>query len=116
MAVKEEEKLMSKSFKAFAACCALLSLLAVGADSKKAPVEPPQQYPVLDKLADKISQKYQQSTCEDLWQKKSKKTPPSPDEQKVIGLLKSDPQMRTEFINRVAPAIANKMFDCGMIP
>jgi len=114
--MKDEEKPMKKSLKLLTASFALLSLLAVGADSKKAPVEPPQQYPVLDKLADKIIQKYQQTTCEELWQKKSKKTPPSPDEQKVIGLLKSDPQMRTEFINRVAPAIANKMFDCGMIP
>jgi hypothetical protein len=30
--------------------------------------------------------------------------------------LKSDPQMRAAFINRIAPPIANKMFDCGMIP
>ena len=29
---------------------------------------------------------------------------------------KSDPQMRTAFINKVAAPIANKMFECGMIP
>jgi hypothetical protein len=27
-----------------------------------------------------------------------------------------DPQMRTEFLNRVAAPIANKLFECGMIP
>jgi hypothetical protein len=77
---------------------------------------PPQQYPLMDMLADKIIRKYQTSTCEQLWEKRSEKTPPSPEEQRVIGFLKSDPQMRTAFINKIAPPIANKMFDCGMFP
>jgi hypothetical protein len=34
----------------------------------------------------------------------------------VIVLLKSDPQLRTAFMNKVAGPISNKMFDCGMIP
>jgi hypothetical protein len=38
------------------------------------------------------------------------------EEQRAIGVLKSDPQMRAVFINKIAPPIANKMFDCGMIP
>jgi hypothetical protein len=50
------------------------------------------------------------------WQKKSAKTPPSAEEQKVIAFLKSDPRMRTVFIGKVAASIANKMFECGMIP
>jgi len=76
----------------------------------------PQQYPIMDKVADKIIQKYQTSTCEQLWVKKSEKTPPTAEEQKAVAFLKSDPQMRTAFINKIAPPIANKMFDCGMIP
>ncbi len=75
-----------------------------------------QQYPILDKVADKVIVKYQNSTCEQLWQKKAAKTPPSAEEQKVIGFLKSDPQMRAAFINKVAAPIANKMFECGLIP
>ena len=31
-------------------------------------------------------------------------------------LLHEDPQMRQEFINRVAGPIANKLFECGLIP
>ena len=73
-----------------------------------------QPFPVLDRVAGKVVQKYQSSTCEQLWQKKGE--PKSPEEQRVIGLLKGDPAMRTEFINRVAAPIANKMFECGMIP
>lgn len=75
-----------------------------------------QQYPILDKIAAKVVAKYQASTCEQLWQKKAAKTPPSPEEQKVISFLKSDAQMRQAFINQVAAPIANKMFECGLIP
>lgn len=109
---------MKRSLKVFAVSFALLSVLAVGAYSKKAParVEPPQQYPIADLVADNVIQKYQQTTCEQLWQKKINKTPPTAEQQQAITLLKGDPEMRTYFINKIAPAIANKMFDCGMIP
>ena len=72
------------------------------------------QYPILERIADKVIQKYESATCEQLWQQKS--APKSQEEQRVIGLLKTDPQMRTVFINKVAAPIANKMFTCGMIP
>lgn len=77
-----------------------------------------QQFPMLDEVAGKIVQKYQNSTCEQLWQEKSQKQsqPKSPAEQRALQLLHTDPQMRAEFINRVAAPIANKMFECGMIP
>ena len=39
-------------------------------------------------MADKIIQKYQTSTCEQLWVKKSEKTSPGPEEQKAIAFLK----------------------------
>jgi len=74
------------------------------------------QFPILDKIADKVVQKYQQSTCEQLWQEKAQKKPKPEMEQKLIQMLRNDPQMRTEFINRVAAPMANKMFECGMIP
>lgn len=75
-----------------------------------------QQYPMMDMIANKVIQKYQTSTCEQLWEKKSQKAPPSAEEQKAIQLLKGDPQMRAAFINKIAAPIANKMFECGMIP
>ena len=75
-----------------------------------------QQYPVMDAVANKIVTKYQQSSCEQLMQKRAQKGPPSPEEQKVIQMLRNDPQMRQAFINKIAAPIANKMFDCGMIP
>ncbi len=74
------------------------------------------QYPIMDAIANKVIQKYTSSTCEQLWLKKETKTPPTAQEQKAIAMLKGDPQMRTAFINKIAAPIANKMFDCGMIP
>jgi len=71
------------------------------------------QYPILDKVV----AKYTSTPCEQLWQKKqAPPQPPSPQEQKAIQFLKSDPQMRVVFINKVAAPIANKMFECGLIP
>ncbi len=71
------------------------------------------QFPVMNMVADKVIQKYQSSTCEQLWANKGKH---GPDEQRVIGLLNSDPQMRTEFFNKISGPVMNKMFECGMIP
>ena len=111
---------MNKSLHLIAASFAMLSLVAVGAYSKnaqaQAQAQAPPQYPILDAVADRIVQKYQTSTCEQLWLKKSQKAPPKPEEQQIIQLLHNDPQMRAALINRVAAPIANKMFECGMIP
>ena len=71
-------------------------------------------FPLMNMVADKVIQKYQTSTCEQLWAQKQQ--PKSEQEQKVIGLLKNDPQLRTAFLNKVAGPISNKMFECGMIP
>ena len=73
-----------------------------------------QQYPMLDRVANKVVQKYQQSTCEQLWEKRQQPKPQM--EQNMIQMLHDDPGMRQEFINRVAAPIANKLFECGMIP
>ena len=75
-----------------------------------------QQYPVMDMIANKVIAKYQNSTCEQLWVKKSQKAPPTQEEQNAIAMLKSDPQMRQAFINKIAAPVANKMFECGMVP
>lgn len=72
------------------------------------------QYPLLDLLAEKVIQKYGQSTCEQLWEQRGK--PKSAQEQEVITMLRGDAQMRTVFVNKIAAPVANKMFECGMIP
>ena len=66
----------------------------------------------------KVIQKYQSSTCEQLWQEKAQgKGQPKPEmEQRVIRRCRNDPQMRQAFFNKMAAPIVNKMFECGMIP
>jgi len=75
---------------------------------------PPSQYPLMDEVADRFVQRYMQSSCEQLWQKRDQ--PKTQREQEAVQALRNDPQMRAAFINRVAAPIANKMFECGMIP
>jgi hypothetical protein len=72
------------------------------------------QYPIMDRVADRVIQKYQNASCEQLWQQKGQ--PKSEEEQRVIGFLQNDPQMRQAFFNKVSGPIVNKMFTCGMIP
>jgi len=77
-----------------------------------------QQYPIADKVADKIIAKYQTSTCEQLKEKKQQGHG-GQDEQmqtKVLELLKNDKAMREHFLNRIAGPVVNKMFECGMVP
>ena len=71
------------------------------------------QYPIMDLVADKVVQKYQSASCEQLWANKGKH---GPEEQRLIGMLREDPQMRQAFFNRIAGPVMNKMFECGMIP
>ena len=73
-----------------------------------------QENPLMNMVADRVIQKYQQASCQQLWQKKGK--PKSDEEKNLIQLLRDDPQMRTAFINKVAAPIANKMFECGLLP
>jgi len=95
----------------------VISLCAVAVTRGRS-VSSAQQFPVLDAIANRIVQKYQGSTCEQLWQERAQKQnqPKTPEEQHAITMLQSNPQMRAEFISRVAAPIANKLFDCGMIP
>jgi len=69
---------------------------------------------IMDMVADKVVNKYQSASCEQLWQQKGQ--PKSAEEQKAVQFLKNDPQARAAFLNKVAGPIANKMFECGMIP
>jgi hypothetical protein len=84
-----------------------LFLIAIGGTAQD-------QHPLLDQLANKVIQKYQTSSCQQLAQQKSE--PPSPEKVKAVQFLKTDPQLRTAFIDKIAGPIANKLFECGFIP
>ena len=73
-----------------------------------------QMGPLADKIADKVIQKYQTETCQQIAANKA--APPSDMQKKAIDELRKDPQLRQAFIGKVAGPIANKLFDCGMIP
>jgi hypothetical protein len=76
------------------------------------------QFPIMDRVADKVIQKYQTSTCEQLWQEKAQNQgkPKSAEEQRAIEVLRSDPQMQAVFFSKISTPVVSKMFQCGMIP
>ena len=77
----------------------------------------PAQYPIADKIAEKVIQKYQTSTCEQLQAKKqAPPQPPSAMEVKAIEQMRKDPAMRKHFLDKIAAPIANKLFECNMVP
>jgi len=69
---------------------------------------------LLDYAADRVIQKYQGSTCEQL--KAMKGEPPTLKEKEALEFLHNDQQARLAFIDKIAAPVANKMFDCGMFP
>jgi hypothetical protein len=73
-----------------------------------------QDYSMLDMVAERVIQKYQQSTCEQLWQAREQPKPEM--EQRAVQFLRNNPEMRQVFIDKVAATVANKMFECGMVP
>jgi hypothetical protein len=99
------KKIMTKSSYFFAATLALLFVTASAA-----------QHPVLDAVANKVVAKYQSSTCQQLMQQKAQNKPPSPGEQKAMEMLRTDPEMRHEFVGIVADQVVDKLIQCGMIP
>jgi hypothetical protein len=71
-------------------------------------------YPLMNIVADKVIDKYKNATCEELWEDKDK--PKSDEAKNAIQILKENPQMRIDFIDKIAAPVVNKMFECGMVP
>lgn len=69
---------------------------------------------LLNFAAERVIQKYQTSTCEQLKQMRSEG--PSFKEKEAIEYLHSDDQARVAFIDKIAAPVANKMFECDMFP
>jgi hypothetical protein len=75
-----------------------------------------QQFPLLDQLAQRVVEKYQNSSCQQLQAERARPKSPSQAEQRAVLMLHQNAQTRQEFIGRVAAPIANKLFECGLIP
>ena len=72
------------------------------------------QSPVVNLVAKKVIERYQKSSCEQLWAARSERR--GSQEQRVLDMLNDDPQLRQTFIDQVAGPVMNKLFVCGMIP
>lgn len=72
------------------------------------------QSPVVNLVAKKVIERYQKSSCDQLWAARSERR--GSQEQRVLDMLNDDPQLRQGFIDQVAGPVINKLFVCGMIP
>jgi hypothetical protein len=109
------------NIKAIPRTSALAAFFILIAATPSASPQQQSQYPILDKLAQKVIQKYQTTSCADLKAKKEAPQAAEPAEQaqmkqKIVTMLRNDPKMRAHFLNEIAGPIANKMFECGMVP
>ncbi len=101
-----------------AAVVTSMLFIAVAVSAMPPAPEPAQQYPVMEGIAKKVIQKYQASSCQQLWAEKGQ-VPTAEQlqkQEKATQMLRQDPAMRKAFLDIVAAPIANKMFECGMIP
>jgi len=75
-------------------------------------------YPIVDAVAEKVINKYQTTSCDQLKQEAAQRQgkPPSDMEKRAIEFLHNDPGARAEFFNKVSAPIVTKMFECGVIP
>jgi hypothetical protein len=96
----------------YLAAAALALFYATGAAA------PQGQHPVLDAVANKVVQHYQTSSCEQLRQQQQAQQAGiamMPAEQKLLEVLRTDPEMRHEFVSIAADQVVDKMIQCGMI-
>ena len=93
---------------------AMISMMATVSATAQTPPDMPPDGPMLDMAARIIIEKYKSSSCEDLKEKKGE--PPAEVVRAAVAFLRDNPPLRIKFINRIAAPVANRMFDCGMLP
>ena len=72
---------------------------------------------VVELVAQRVIAHYQTSSCQTLAQERGHPSAQRAEMvQRAAQVLRDDPQVRMEFLNRVAAPVANKLFECGLIP
>jgi len=86
-----------------------------GAAPMGMPGGPPPQ--VVEQVAERVIAHYQTSSCQTLAQERSHPNAQRAEMvQRAAQVLRDDAQVRMQFLNRVAAPVANKLFECGLIP
>lgn len=99
-----------------------LGLMIVCAGLALAPAvahaQPNVERPMIDSVAAKLVQKYQTSSCQQLAaERRAAKVPEREAAKQRVGeVLRHNPQVRREFVSKVAAPVADKMIVCGFIP
>ena len=97
---------------------ALVILAALAGATPAAAIAQSSSYPLIDKLAAKVVSHYENSSCQQIAAQKQQapSAQQAQAEQKAVQYLHQNPQAAQYFIGKVATPIANKLFQCGIIP
>lgn len=76
---------------------------------------------VVGVAADAVVNRISSSSCDDfaagLEEAKARKAKGGSEQrERLTNAMQRNPELRAEFINKVAGPLANKLFDCGLIP
>lgn len=78
---------------------------------------------VVGVAADAVVNRISSSSCDDFASsleeakaRKSKGGEGAEQKERLTNAMQRNPELRAEFINKVAGPLANKLFDCGLIP
>lgn len=102
--------MMMKTVLASAAIFVAVSASAMA----QTPPGPPPEDAILEMVSGIVIDQYKTSSCEDLRTKKG--APPSEIIAQGMAFMRDHPATRIKFINMIAAPVANRMFECGMIP
>ncbi|MDL2410563.1 hypothetical protein PY650_34300 [Rhizobium calliandrae] len=92
---------------------AIFAAVVVSATAQSQPGLPTEDA-ILEMASRIVIDQYKTSSCEDLRTKKG--APPSGIIAQGVSFMRDHPSTRIKFINLIAAPVANRMFECGMIP
>jgi len=101
-------------------------LLAIGPNIAQTQNQDPLPAEVVNAIAQKTIQKFNNSSCQDLAASMAKQhaaqssgQPPTLKDQvtaRFIQRLRQDPQLTQEFFDQISTPVLTKLFQCGLVP
>ena len=75
-------------------------------------------HPIMDKIAEKVIEKYKNTSCQQLAAQRGKPKTGKREAivERVVRMLREDAELRKAFLEKVAAPIADKLLECELIP
>lgn len=102
----------------------IISTMLLGQSNIQAQTTPQDPLPgeVVNAIAQKTIQKFNNSSCQELAASMAKHDPSQPPDLKdqltarFIQRLRQDPQLTQQFFDQISTPVLTKLFECGLVP